>query len=381
MKINLKKIYIIMIVIYIFSYVLKSINSFLPNLTIGSYLISLILFTCIVLKRKEQKTLYKEDVILFFFIIYIFLQGLFLNNIEKNLEVIINSIGVYYLGREINFNNLKSRNKLLKAILLIGAFFIVLIINKYFFSENKYRISIGNPIAIGEMIGITALVSFFYYIEKKRKLYLSIFLLGLACNFVVLASRSSAFLILISIFLTYFIKLKGKSRLKVLVTIIIILIMYLIFFREGSYLIKAFPQLNRFTIEGMLTDPSVVGYGSRSNINEGRVYNLKNAINEFKKNILVGTGVGNNYAHNIFVEILGSLGLVGFFYFFIFILEIIKKLWNEEDYILLSLFIYVFLYRQFSFGLSAHKNLFLLCGIIVSQRRIINKIKFKRIKN
>lgn len=377
-----EKYNIIVITFFIFGYTLTNLSKMLPNLSIVFLFLSII--TSIVVYKKIGNKLFWEfeDSLVLIFIMGILVSGLLQKTeFEDIRNVILGSLIPYYLGRTINFNKMKNLNIFEKTTIILGVILLSNLYFSYFFiSSNKYRLSVGDAstIALGEIIGLFSIVNYFKFIKTKDKKKLFLFLVGLIANFLILSSRSSAFLIVISLLIASFIKSKNKKT--IIIYSGILLLLYFVCFNKNSFLIEEFPQLKRFSLEGMLNDPSVVGYKGAlgRKIKEGRIYNLNIALTEFNKSVFLGTGIGRNYAHNIFIEILGALGLIGFINFLIFILKIIRRVVREKNILIIALFFYFFLYRQFSFALNAHKTLFFICGALITKQQYRKNKKIQK---
>lgn len=371
---KIEKYNIIILTLFIFGYALTNLSKLLPNLSIIFLFLSMIT-SIIVYKKIGNKFFWQfEDSTILVFIMIILISGLLQRTEFMSVRnVILGSVLPYYLGRTVNFNKIKNLNIFKNMVTILGGILLFnLYISYFFINSNKYRISVGDAsvIALGEIIGLFSIVNYFEFLNTKNKISMILFISGIVANFLILSSRSSAFLIIVSLLIASFIKTKNKR--KIIIVSIILLLVYLICFNNSSFLIEEFPQLKRFSLNGIINDPSVVGYKGAlgRKIKEGRIYNLNLALSEFNKSIFLGTGVGRNYAHNIFIEILGALGLIGLINFIIFILKILYRLIREKNMLIIALFFYFFLYRQFSFTLNAHKTLFFICGILITKQQI-----------
>ena len=128
-----------------------------------------------------------------------------------------------------------------------------------------------------------------------------------------------------------------------------------------------------FAMQGIPTEQRLEGYQA--------------AITLFGQSPVFGVGTGGyaqrtglGYPHNIFLEILADTGLIGFMLFVCFLSSIVWRAWQyltvcwtgidsqarATGLAILSVGLTLLAGRQFSFGLTMHKDLFAFLGVIVN---------------
>jgi len=181
-----------------------------------------------------------------------------------------------------------------------------------------------------------------------------------------LGSRGAFLSTFISIFIVAFMKFDSKKRIKLVFLILVIVISYILIFGIFSSFINDIPLLRRFSINNIISDPSIVGNENYS----GRFGLYNKSLNLIYQSPLFGHGLGVIYAHNIFLEFMTALGLIGSIIFmlwlFVIFINIIKKNKFKPNYILIALFIQSFIYKQTSFNFSSYKSLFIFGGMLIS---------------
>lgn len=201
-------------------------------------------------------------------------------------------------------------------------------------------------------------LSFGFFIAMKRKKFIPLSIILLA----ILLTRSSSVIagLLVAFFWIYFFKIKIQVKLVSIPIVIIAL----------------------FIVSYLTADKILAFYNSLSNVNSStsdfaRSYSMYVALKLIPDNFITGIGLGNfpyffewrgeekifNIA-NIFIRIMTECGIVGIFFFVLFVRSIIKALKksnNEYFCILIVLFVYFMVNSTYLFFASFWFELTLLC--------------------
>lgn len=210
------------------------------------------------------------------------------------------------------------------------------------FGSERIGEAIGvNPNFFGVRIAIACVISLYLFLKNKKNFLYALFSIGFLLLVIFTASRRSLFFILFSVCLYVFIKNLFASKeknapkkfLNILFAIFLLLCVY--------YLIMNIPFLYDtigyridIGIENIGTD---VGDGSI----EERAYYEKTAIELFWKSPAIGVGLNGfagylskigyrhvAYSHNNYLELLCTLGLIGFTIFYSMMVYLIIKLFR-----------------------------------------------------
>jgi hypothetical protein len=304
-----------------------------------------------------------------------------------NTQYIITAILPYFAARYM----LVSEDG--KLIRWINAFSLA-IIGPILLNFVKYkdlglsRITVGDasPIGIGENISFFILANYFLIrtSTKSTKVLRSIqyaaIMLGFFCQIAVLGTRGATLSTVASILIFEFLYF-SKKNMMILSTIIAI--GYGIFNANISLITRVLPIANRFSLHSMLNSVSVKG----SSQFIGREQLQSWTVASIEKYPITGVGFGKYYPHNIILEVLSAIGIVGLLVFVIGIAwsfgHMMQLKSNPNILILLS--ISALLYRMTSFDYVAHKTLFLLIGLMVSnyqyKLRICNENESNEYRN
>lgn len=362
------RVLLVLIVILIYSYALEAIFFNSIDITILTFFIlcSMILF--LVLKNDSLKTLRLEDYLILVFVIYILLHSIFISEPMETIKVIFGSLVAFFIGRYANIHRERHYEFIKRIINICGYVLLVAIIINFLNGSNQYRVTIGDthPVAIGELLGIFSLVNFFD--EKginKNKWGIVNTIIGLFVMIAIVGSRGAFFSTILSILLILFVLLPLKKKTYLLLLTVFLIYTY-ITITTNPYLLTKFPTISRFSLYNIINDPSVTG--SHEYIGRFDVYS--ESIRLFKENPIFGAGINKVYSHNVFLELLATTGIIGFSIITIFFITIfldIKSLIKRKfGFWLISLFVFVFIYRQTSFTLSTSKSVFLFAGMITS---------------
>ena len=358
---------ILLIITLMYSYVLERVILKGIDLTIPIFIVLIlyIIFECIITKKIPK---FRDiDGIMYIFILITLFSGLVNNNASDAIITCIKSFIPYFIAR---FIIIKDRNFFIKIINLMGYITIIDLIINYFKSETLYRVSIeqGHPVAVGELVSFFLIVNYITMKDGKHKKLSTInIVIGLITEVVILGARGALIAFIGSVIICeifYF-----KNIKKTFFTILLCLILYLSFNLYADSLIEEYPSLNRYRIETMMKDPAIVGgHGYH-----GRYDLLKESKDLFYQKIIFGNGVGASYAHNIFMDFLATYGIVGIFMILSLVFLSFKYVKNKNvDKLLIAMLFVAFIGRQGSFAMDAHKNLFILLGMIVSQYKEFN---------
>ena len=172
---------------------------------------------------------------------------------------------------------------------------------------------------------IICIVSAFLYFSKRERLYLIPFLF-LTAVLVFAGSRKNLIVIpVISLVLVVFSKSDITMKIKIICVFLIILCV-------GIYLLmnlNALANIKKSIIDmfyGLFDSDYNIDYST-----ESRIYLISEAKKVFSQNFLIGVGFNNFkyyntlqlYAHNNYMELLSTLGLVGFCLYYIIYVYII----------------------------------------------------------
>lgn len=227
---------------------------------------------------------------------------------------------------------------------------------------ERYRISYHMP-------GALALQAFGLFISARKFSISNVKIFTLLCAVAILyaGARQSIVIFFIMIVIYFFNDLKMVFSSKAFLMMPIVLaIVYLTF----DILIKE---------DGLFY--SIINEGLYSG--SGRESNYERAIGNFLSNPILGIGYGrdnvngvyNQYAHNIFLELLGELGLLGFIFISVVVLTYYKR-YNQHLKCMLILFLAYFGPALFSNGFDSNIKtltfIFALATIIPNKNRILN---------
>ncbi|GAB6614595.1 hypothetical protein bcgnr5406_27960 [Bacillus cereus] len=366
-RLNMNKILIVNAVLFIYSYVLEAIFFTDFDLTIPFFLICIILICANIIYSSKIIRLNSTDWLIIILVIYIYIHSIFISSPIIASKIVIGAIAAYFLGRYI-IVNAEFYKTFHLSVNVASWMMIIALIVQYINSDTRYRVVIGDthPVALGELIGIFVITNFFNASKAQKPIFSYVnAIIGLFVMFVILGSRGAVISTVCSILLIYVLKANIKKKFLILVTSIVAGCSYLFLFTTDSVLVKEFPSLYRFTLEGMLNDPSLTG--SYQYIGRRDVYTQ--SIEFFKENPILGKGLGSVYSHNIMLEFASTLGIVGLVIFLVILLLLtIKatKVLRSGEYLLVALFLQSLIYRQSSFSLEHGKSLFFFGGLLVA---------------
>lgn len=350
----------------------------LPNISIVKFTIFIPLFGCLFHFYNLKVRFNKYTIMLLIYLFVILISLLYSYNVSTSynraLSIGSNILLILVLSM-INYNY--KEIQFFKKSIVYGSWFFLLLI--FIFSNttlNEGRLTIQIKASTQDpnyLVGYFIFTVIFYLYELltlKRWiniLYLSIFI------FVILltGSRGGFLSVLISIFCCIFLWIKNK---KVKVSSLIFLsIIFVVFCIVIYFIIDYIPDaiISRYHISYTITD----GGANRFNIWSSMLYNYKQfpALNK-----LFGQGVGTirsftingNVGHNLWLETLIELGMIGVIIICLLYLIFLIKIYNLKDNVIIATFIgYIAL--TMSLSLYSYKpiwNIFFLILITVNYR-------------
>lgn len=239
-----------------------------------------------------------------------------------------------------------------------------------------------NSNKIGMYLSISGLAAFHFALMKNNKRFY--FLLPVFIGVVFLTGSRKAFLMLIiGMGLLYYFN-KGKNIQKKIVAIIVAVIITIIFYFLVMN-IDFFYDILGHRIESIFSaiflDSGNLDYSSRI-----RSQMVDIGMILFADNPLLGSGLGSytvlsgfsTYSHNNYIELLVSLGMVGLFLYYGFVLYIVLKLVREKSSPIRNLLLVLFiLFLIIDYGLVSYNGPLyqLIIALGYSVVRILKKKK------
>lgn len=324
--------------------------------------------------RKKKMIIYGIFVWAVIFWVFYFLSALWASNASDTLSNV--ALAIQILGLFIfiptYITDKKSMNIVLKLLLcsLVCTAFILLAKTPLSdFGTVRLGEAIGlNPNAFGLRMAIGAIIALYlFHIEDKtNKFHRILFLVTILVLFgfaLLSGSKKALVAIILGLIGCELLLAKGiKVVMKIIgISLAIFALFVLIFSNQQFYDIIGFRLEKTFYT---LTDQASSKYTDRS-LEERRFY-IERAINLFKRYPIAGYG-GNNfrtymgeinyshvaYSHNNYVELLSTLGIIGFFIYY--------SLWVVALYWLIK----IFLYEKKKDGCSPATVLFLTMLVIL----------------
>lgn len=246
-----------------------------------------------------------------------------------------------------------------------------------------------HPNELAEVLLSGVLIFSYYYFHSDKKVYLIPILLLSGLLFFT-KSRTSLVLLLLGITLLYLIKNKKKNRLLIRVPIILLaifLIVWLVQYNPFLY------NLVGFRFSGLLGFNGAVDASTQV-----RSSMVSDALKLFSEHPIIGVGINNFryyavirfglfaevYAHNNYVEILSTLGIIGFlgYYFPIFyslVITIKSFVYNRDNLDSMYSIVFTLLVVRilgdisrvsYSLEIAQITNMFCFAWIIFSQKEL-----------
>ena len=285
----------------------------------------------------------------------------------------------YYFMVKIYFQNSQKEFQIeiisfFKTTLYLSLFFALLAIYIARYNNvNVWRLTIPgvHPIPFSQLIGFGILISIIILLTKKSNLFYNIkikfniiILISLFLLIVQFATNTRGVLISLIIAIIFLLKMNPIKIKKIylysgvfgFVLILTIVLSQL----DLDYYFKRFQKIAE--------DISIIE----------RIKVYFESFTIFYKTHFLGTGPGAfkyysflDYPHNLFLENMAVLGIMGiivniYFTFLILWLFINSKMWKNNTFLIfsISIFIFYFVESMFSFTLWMHKGLFLSLALI-----------------
>lgn len=287
----------------------------------------------------------------------------------------------------------------IESLAVIYSVLDVVITNGQFFERgNDFRGFSGNINLTAFSLTIKAPIIYYLIYTQNSKKYIIIFLtslftLSLAIFFLLTRGAFIAFAIITLIILSY--KLIKLNRRSIIGSSLIVLTLALSFSLASNVMSKENSNI-------IVDRVSSVSISSDDNSIRERLRFYKAAISSIKENPLLGVGVGNwkiksikydrsvmadytvpYYAHNDFLQVAAEIGIVGAFFYLVFIFSIpvivLRKILNKEedffDIILLSMFVVFIIDSMLNFPIGRPIThifmIFMTCMFINKNRKSI----------
>lgn len=359
-----KKLIVVFLVLFMFGFVLEGVTG-INNIPVLSSLIALGLSIFLICKMKNIYAFKVVDGLIFIFLTYLIWLSLINNNFNITILVIVGAIFPYFIARTIVWNG-ELEKIMLYTINIIAWIVIINLVILFLQNDGGTRVGIENTnhIAVGEMLGMFSIANLYGGRGNKIKsVNIFNYIIGIISCLILINARGAVLsIIIVTLFITV---LNSRDKLKWIVYISLIICAYLFFIREGSFIVKTFPGVERFAWNNIINDPTMIG---STHYNEGRLQLYIRSFEIFLNNPIIGGGLMSVYSHNIFLETLSTVGIIGFFILvptiFIVVNYSIKLLKNNN--VIAALFIFSLVYRQSSFAFNSHKSLFIFMGLVVS---------------
>ena len=328
-----------------------------------------------ILKLNKKTDFFKSNIffLLIFFLIYLAINLLFSVNISNSYPRVIKFLLIIFSIKEIfDFNNneniyFEKISKFWSIIFFIVTFDIIFEIIFGFntlgfksYMEGRVASFFGDELVVGSFYHFFSLIVLSFFIKNKYSniLIISLIILIISTSFMI-GERANFIKLFPSILIFAFLTLRIRSTKKIgLITLIILVIGAIFYFNDGLKK-RYYNQLSDInSLEGFKKFFKESQYGAHQNT----------AYEIFKDNILFGVGLKNfreeskkniyenpdyfktnerqaTHPHQIHLELLSELGLIGYVSFFI--LMIVSIIISTKNYLInknpyqLSVLIYI----------------------------------------
>jgi O-antigen ligase len=312
------------------------------------------------------------------------------------IKILYFFINILIIILTINLNiNLKLFVQLLfplATILNVILFFLnQIILFTSFTTSRGFYLLVSEVAAIIVVLGIL-----FYQIIATNKFEKILLFIIITINFLIVVFNTArgTLLFIIIFFILYYmthfdIIIKIKNIRIILLSLAILIVgNYLLYWQYPEFYIFVIHRLSKlfeiFSSKHTVTDVSVFQRLEYLRFSFDKIFNS----NFF--NFLFGYGTGSFgyyysgsdmklYPHNMFIEILFDMGLIGFLVFMLFLFSIIVHLMSRKKLILLLIVLVPFLDAMKSFSITDLRILFFLLGFINNpevHRQINNDMTF-----
>lgn len=367
---------------------LYSISEYYIYLLVTFFLLLLFLFFINLFLYKPKIVIDSIVTFIFIFGFYTVLSAIYVSPVQfsSNAKVLGFSLSLFlvFIPYLMNYriDDFKKIVNIYIYILFIVAilmFVEFLISNDSALLSNRLQIGDINPIWTGRIFGEVIILLLLFF--KKGKLFKYFLILILLIGMISTGSKGPLFSLIISLFVIYifptFIKKRyvKKGFIKRYFIMVFLILIGFIFVR---YIVLNIFDINTL-LDRFLISNSEEDYGANS-----RIVLFSVAWEFFKDAPLFGNGFGSfsllytgfqsaDYPHNIFLEALSELGIIGFILLLIpIIITIIKYLKYRRpnvNNVILNLFMTLFLYYLLNSLVSGelgfyNNKLFLFMGLL-----------------
>lgn len=347
-------------------------------------MIFLAVFFCIYFRDFYFRTLYHYEILLLLFYFIYCLSGAFSQYPESSIRVILGVVlilGSYFIMRflleQTSIGSIETSIANV-GIIFNGTSLILYIIGIQVVGINQTDVGITSygllldrdyPRLIGLLddpnifIFYNTLFFCFYLTHLKGIKYSIGFILCIVTN--ILTFSRGGLVALIVVVILYMLLTNSSQRIK---TVLVFLSCLVVIYTVSSYIQIDVNQIITSRINDFSNDEG-----------SGRFDLWGQAINYFMSHPLLGIGAFNFsdyyafehneklYVHNTYLEILAESGIIGFLFYFLFLLMLVKKLFmislhKEQTYIVLTLF--AFLLQLASLSLMINEAFFLFLAIV-----------------
>ena len=364
----------------------------IPYVYLTYIIIGVGLFFTVPYKTVIEKPVIK---ITLYFILYILVQKIFNVNSDHSIGIIRFFIFVNFIPAIIIINHLKCIQDYIKlidyTIIWLGVFQILFLVVLFsgFTRGGDFRateiLGINMQYANSALLIVTGLTALFSRESKlSKKLLLSFIVIGFI---VLILSQSRTFLlgaIIITIVLT-FNNIKKSFYIILISLLLVSLILFISSIDVGSLIFSDF-MYSLFERTERLQTHNVDA------ISSGRIGLWTSALENWRTNPLFGVGIGNaliNFPayngviprpHNLFIQILAELGLIGFSLFIIIIIKgiLYLKMMNKENSFSVNFLKWAFYLFLFSNIFKADWGITFLLIILIERLYYIKSSNDKR---
>lgn len=329
-------------------------------------------------KLKENR---QFILILLSFLVYITLSLLWTTNFAFGLlklsHIIIGNLSLLILFFFLcqNKNILTITFKFIILFVIITGTIAFLIQPFNLTSTYSFELTRWSHVVYGRFSGLSVVLVFLFLTNADDKFNKIIFYLLLFYLFLILsytglrAGTISVFVTLIMYFIYNIIKDENKRKIftDFVITLLILTTAYLISINLfHSSLGERLNSIKEMVSFGKTDDGTI----------NSRLEAYKTGFKIFRENFIFGAGLGSFnshhfgsdigvillYPHNIVIEFLCELGIVGFLYFMLFIYSVVKNLIKQKSELLLIL-IYGLILGMFSKDLSSNGLIWMFLSI------------------
>ncbi len=225
-------------------------------------------------------------------------------------------------------------DKLLKTISIVGILFSIYILIYYnpinyfskLFSGERIGTEIANTNSIGVVLIVAFVITIFYGIIHKNKKYYMWSVLPLIGSIGAGSRKSFAFVLIFLIIMLIYgnFHVDKKTKKKILIALGTVTIILVILYFIGVPFVKVY------------TDRLIAMFGNSDSMDHSTMLRkeyINIGLEQFKKTPIFGIGIDNarlinsvrtTYLHNNYVELLASVGIIGFSLYYISYIIIAK---------------------------------------------------------